>query len=487
MKKLLVVMMAITALLCLTFAACGEIKDNGKEGGGEQTPATYTVTVSVSDAAYGTVSKTSIENVEKGTAVAVNGNVLTVGEETVTATATANTAEFTYAFTGFTGTAATVTGNIEITANFSRTVNKYTITFEMGDGVAIDPIEEDYGTSVTELNNISVTGPAGYDFVKWQLKDGNDYVDFAGDETLEGDITVKAVYVVETYTVSVAINNAEYGTVSAASVMDVPYGTAITVDGATLTIGETVITATATVRDAQYTYAFTGFTGTAATVTGNMEFTANFTRVINQYVIVIDMDGGILSDGVNDDITSLTVDYGTDLSELDSLTKTRLGYTFEKWQYFNGENYVDLPAQMTVEFGFSIKAAWSVNTYTVSIAVNNADYGTVDVASVANVPYGTAITVEGNVITVGTTAITATKNNDDAQYTYEFAGFTGTVDTVTGNVEITANFTRETKTYTVSITVDNAEYGTVSTASVAVSYGTAISVEGNVITIGETE
>ena len=360
MKKLLVVMMAITALLCLTFAACG-----GKGGEKEETPATYTVTISVSDAAYGTVSKTSIENVAKDTAISVNGNVLTVGEETVTATATANTAQYTYAFTGFTGTAATVTGNIEITANFSRTVNKYTITFEMGDGTAIDPMQVDYGTSVSELNTISVTAPTGYRFVKWQLKDGNNYVDFAGDEILEENITVKAVYEMDVYTVSIATNNAEYGTVSETSVANVPYGTAITVNENVITVGTTEIMATIVgVDDAQYTYAFTGFTGTVATVTGNIEITANFTR--------------------------------------------------------------------------------EVKTYTVSIAVDNAEYGTVSESSIV-VPYGTAITVDDATLTVGETEITATATIATEQYNYVFTGFTGTVDTVTGNVEITANFTRETK------------------------------------------
>ncbi|MBP5465985.1 MAG: hypothetical protein J6Y43_00270, partial [Clostridia bacterium] len=41
----------------------------------------------------------------------------------ITATATIATAQYNYVFTGFTGTVDTVTGNVEITANFTRTIN----------------------------------------------------------------------------------------------------------------------------------------------------------------------------------------------------------------------------------------------------------------------------------------------------------------------------------------------------------------------------
>ena len=48
-------------------------------------------------------------------------------------------------------------------------VEQFTITFEMGDGTAIDPISRNYGTPVSALNSVSVTPPTGYHFVKWQI------------------------------------------------------------------------------------------------------------------------------------------------------------------------------------------------------------------------------------------------------------------------------------------------------------------------------
>jgi len=74
-------------------------------------------------------------------------------------------------------------------------ITQYTITFEMGAGTAISPIDVNYGTPVSALAGISVTPPENYHFVKWQLKTGVDsYVDFVGNEIVTENITVKAIY-----------------------------------------------------------------------------------------------------------------------------------------------------------------------------------------------------------------------------------------------------------------------------------------------------
>ena len=77
--------------------------------------------------------------------------------------------------------------------------------------------------------------------------------------------------------------------------------------------------------------------------------------------------------------------------------------------------------------------------YTVSISSDNTEYGTVSRSSVT-VPYGTAITVNGNTIKIGNTVVTATENNK-AFYNRTFTGFTGYTATVTGDLTVTANFT----------------------------------------------
>ena len=238
----------------------------------------YTVNIVSNKAEYGDVDVHEVVDVEYGTAITVNENVITIGETVITATAV-NNAQYTCEFKGFDGATATVEGSVTITANFEGEVNKYTVTFEMGEGTAMDPIDVDYGTPASALDELDVIAPAHYHLVGWQLKTGEtEYVDLKGTETVTENITVKAVYAIDTFTVTIVSGKTEYGTVDVTEVKDVEYGTAITVVGNKITIGTTVITATANANTDQYTYAFDNFTGATATVEGDLTITANFTR-----------------------------------------------------------------------------------------------------------------------------------------------------------------------------------------------------------------
>ncbi len=88
----------------------------------------------------------------------------------------------------------------------------------------------------------------------------------------------------------------------------------------------------------------------------------------------------------------------------------------------------------------------TVNKYTITATSSDADLWTVSPASVANVEYGTALTVEDNVITVGTWELAPTIT----AIAGEWNTFTGWVDwttrllipsTVTGNITVEAEFT----------------------------------------------
>ena len=74
-----------------------------------------------------------------------------------------------------------------------------------------------------------------------------------------------------------------------------------------------------------------------------------------------------------------------------------------------------------------------------------------------------------------------------AEYTYTFNGWTPDIATVTGDATYTATYSSTVNQYTVSITSDDTEKGTVDTESVTVDYGTAITSSSNILTIGETE
>lgn len=74
-----------------------------------------------------------------------------------------------------------------------------------------------------------------------------------------------------------------------------------------------------------------------------------------------------------------------------------------------------------------------------------------------------------------------------AQYTYTFAGWDPEVGPISEDTVYTATYTSTVNQYTVSIAPNDVSYGTVDENSITVDYGTAISVVGNVLTIGEIE
>lgn len=157
---------------------------------GEQDFDTYTVTIAVGQDGYGSVSLATVENVPYNTALSVSGNVLTVGETQIIATAAEETAEYTYAFGSWTNVPANVTGAITITANFDREVKQYTITFENYDGTELQSGLVNYGeTPVYSGETPTKAGTATYTYI---------FKDFGDVETVSGNATYTAEF--EEYT-----------------------------------------------------------------------------------------------------------------------------------------------------------------------------------------------------------------------------------------------------------------------------------------------
>lgn len=212
---------------------------------------------------------------------------------------------------------------------------------------------------------------------------------------------------------------------------------------------------------------------------GTYTVTATADKKINTYSITYNLDGGTVATA---NPTSYTVETAT--FTLHNPTKT--GYTFTGWTGSNGTT-----AQTSVSIvkgstgNKTYTANWSINKFTVNIVSNNTAYGTVDVAKVDNVPYGSKVTVSGNTITVNGTKVTATATANTAQYTYAFSSWSiANNATITGATTITATFTQTVNKYTVTIAVNNANYGSVSQTSVAnVPYGTKLSASSNVLTV----
>jgi hypothetical protein len=151
----------------------------------------------------------------------------------------------------------------------------------------------------------------------------------------------------------------------------------------------------------------------------------------------------------NDDGTTLETDNGVMFGETPSYdgaipTKAATAqytYTFNNWT----------PAVAIVSDNATYTATYTatVNTYTVTITADPTGYGSVSKTSVLSVPYGTKISASGNVLTIGTTNITATPTSLTG-YNTTFTSWTGAPASVTGNVTITANFARNAINYTLT-------------------------------------
>ena len=143
------------------------------------------------------------------------------------------------------------------------------------------------------------------------------------------------------------------------------------------------------------------------------------------------------------------------------------GHTFNGW-FTSATGGTQITTATKVTADVTYHAQFTINKYSFSIGVTPAGFGSVNVASIPNIPHGTAVTQSGNTFTVNGTTVTATPTAADAQYTYTFDHWNNVPNTVTGNVtNIEAVFTRTTNTYTVTWkngdvtleTDENVEYG----------------------------
>lgn len=455
----------------------------------------YTVTIVPNDSSYGSVSSNSI-SVGYNSLITTSSNQLDISSNLITATPSAPTSEYQYAFDSWSPSSGRVTGDMTITANFTRDTRTYTVSFVPNDSsygsVDVPTVNVLYGTTYTSSNNeLTIDGQTitatnavptaqyTYTFGSWTPSSG----------TITGNTTITANFtpVLNRYTVTIAINESGWGTVDTNSVT-VDYGSSISVNNDVLTIGSDTVTATPTTATAQYTYTFGSWTPSTGTVEGTMTVTANFVRTVNQYTVTIQVNE---SGWGTVNRNSVTVDYGTSIQPIGnrmylstytitatpSLPDSEFEYEFTSWSPTSGT--ITGPTVITANF------SQSTRTYIVTISSNEAEWGNVDVPSV-RVLYGTTYSSSGNTLTIGTETITATPSTATNQYQYAFDSWSPSSGTITGDDTITAVFTRSLVQYTVSIVSDNTSWGTVNTPSVTVDYGTVITANNNVLNVGNT-
>ena len=201
MKKLFIALFMMTALLCVALTACG--KENENNGGGNDTPVTYTVTIAVNNTKYGSVNKTSV-TARYGSAISVSGNELTIGDEVVIATPALEDEAFTYTFGGFTGVIKTLTRDIVITAEFvaeEKIPDTFKVTFIVEGNNYCEPVFVVIGSKLIAPSKDpekQVDSLHEYAFDGWY--NGETKWDFDNDIVTEDTVLTAKFRVTATYT-----------------------------------------------------------------------------------------------------------------------------------------------------------------------------------------------------------------------------------------------------------------------------------------------
>ena len=167
----------------------------------------------------------------------------------------AATAQYTYSFAGWTPALADVTADATYTATYSSTVNQYTVTFVDDDGSVLKAaVAYNYGTAWDDVLKPDDPTKTGYTFAGWT----------GAPETVTEDVTVKASYTINSYTVTWVIDGEsteETYNYGATPAHDAPVKAA----------------------DKDYSYTFTGWTPELAVVTRDITYTANFSSTPRTY------------------------------------------------------------------------------------------------------------------------------------------------------------------------------------------------------------
>ena len=170
--------------------------------GHDRTVNYFTVSFEANEAEYGMVTPVqAVSRVPEGADLTVSGSTVTVKGVTVAAVASANTAQYTYAFEKWStpnGT-YTVTDDTTITAIFSRTVNQYTVAWNAQGGSLTGSCTDgtvDYGTAIQAPGADKETDEDNsYVFLGWSTTPNGAVEDVA--ETVTGSVTYYAQYEVQ--------------------------------------------------------------------------------------------------------------------------------------------------------------------------------------------------------------------------------------------------------------------------------------------------
>lgn len=218
--------------------------------------------------------------------------------------------------------------NVTIEYLVEETSEYFKVTFDTDGGSSVDSQNVESGTEI-DLIKISST-KTGYTLTGWTVN-GADCDD---PYTVTGDVTLKAVWKINEYTVTFTVDDEEYET------KIYNYG------------GELEVPTAPTKEDtAEFDYIFSGWGNLPETVTENATYNATWNSVTNEYTVTL----------VDGESKETDYPYGTEVTL--PVPEAKEGYTFLGW---TAEGETAYTTAYTVTADATFTAQWSINKYTVS-------------------------------------------------------------------------------------------------------------------------
>ncbi|MBQ8209990.1 MAG: InlB B-repeat-containing protein [Clostridia bacterium] len=317
-------------------------------------------------------------------------------------------AQYTYTFDTWNTPIVAVTGDATYTATYSKTVNKYTITFVNENGDVLQTGEVEYG-KVPAYTGETPTKDADaqytYTFKAWDTT----------PVAVTGDATYTATYdsTVNEYTITFVNEDG-----SVLDTQTVAYGKTPVYAGETPTKDAT----------AQYSYTHSGWTPAVTSVTGDATYTATYKETVNKYTITW-VTGTSTYTSEWDYGSTPAPSADVDTSKASTVSTD---YAFKGWDK-------------------EIEKVTGVATYTAQYTETTRKY------AITWVVDGSSTTVEVEYGTVPVYDGTPSKAST-AQYEYTFKSWDTTPVAVAGEATYTAEFTETVRKYTITWITGSGEY-----------------------------
>ena len=127
----------------------------------------YELSISVNNDDYGSVTESSI-NVISGATFTTSGSTLTVSDGRIVTTSKKDLTGYTTTFTGWSTNTGTINQDTLVTANYTRVIISYIVTFDTDGGSNVPSQTVDHGSKVTKPSDPT---KEGYSFDKWYTDD----------------------------------------------------------------------------------------------------------------------------------------------------------------------------------------------------------------------------------------------------------------------------------------------------------------------------